>query len=296
MTASSPKQLHAIRIRRLLRAELKRGIEAVEDERHPLATRVHDMRTALRRARAVLKLARPLLRRRAHEEMSRMARTARSLSVVRDAEAVVETVDRVSRQVGGSARSLAGLRRRLNTRRRTLEQRPKTLKALQRAGRALRRIRRRVKGLWQAPSAQALGMGFAHEYRKARQASKAAYRRDGLERFHLWRKIVKTHAFHVKLLAAAGVTGMEGRLAAIESLGTALGEDHDLAVLETTIRAERACFADPRDYERLSTLIVTRQRAIRAEVRPLARRLFAERPAAMRRIVARGLAANHLVA
>jgi hypothetical protein len=257
MTASSPRPRHAIRIPRLLRAQLKRAIAAVEDDKRPLATRVHDMRTALRRARGVLKLARPVLRRRGREEIRRLARIARRVGVLRDAGVVIETLDRLTRQFGRDPSSLSMLRRRLEARRRALERRPHTVKALRRAGRALRRIRRRSSGLLRrAPGGPALAHGFVHEYRKARRSRKAAYRRDRPERFHVWRKVVRTHAFHVKLLAAAGVKGMEDRLG-------------------------------------LSTRLWARRRTIRAEVRPLGRRLFAERPGTMRQTVAKGLVVSH---
>ena len=52
---------------RLLRALLKQAIEAAEADERPLGTRVHEMRAALKKARALLNLVRSLLGRRARE-------------------------------------------------------------------------------------------------------------------------------------------------------------------------------------------------------------------------------------
>ena len=291
-TPPSHERGRALRLRRSLRAQLKDGLAAAEDDRRPLTIRVHDLRTALRRARGVLKLAGPRLRRGGRVEMRTIASMAREMSAVRDAEAIVETFDRLTRKVGDAERWLSAARRRLDARRRALEQDPRVAKSLRRARRTLRRLRRHANRLLhRTASPRALADGFTRGYRKARRAREAAARHETPERLHSWRKAVKNHAFHVKLLAAAGVEGMNDRLRDIQSLGTWLGEDHDLTVLEGVIRAEREAFADPRDHERLSRLLWGRRRAIRLHVRPLGRRLFLARPGAVRRMVARTLVA-----
>lgn len=266
----------------MLRGLLRQAIEAAEADERPLGTRVHQMRAALKKARALLKLVRPLLDRRAREERRRLAAIARWVGVVRDAGVVVETLDRLTGTSRNPTSSMPALRRHLVARRRGLEEDPQTAKALCRASLALRLARRRAKGLLRrGHGRRALADGFARGYRKARRAMKKAYRRDTPEAFHAWRKAVKTHAFHVKVLAGAAVGGSQTRSDLLEALGAALGEAHDLGLLEDALLAERTGLGKLRAYERVVGLVRTRQLDIHRDVCPIAWRLFADRPSTM---------------
>jgi hypothetical protein len=64
-------------------------------------------------------------------------------------------------------------------------------------------------------------------------------------------------------------------------LGEALGEAHDLAVLDEVVRAERAHLADARACERLLARARARRRVLYLATRPLGRRLFRDRPGAV---------------
>ena len=273
--------------RHLLRVLLKRAIEAAGETARPVGARVHEMRTALKKARALLRLVRPPLGHRARVAQRRLAAVAGRIGSVRDTGVVLDTFDHVAGPAGARSTELSALRVRLDARRRKVEQHARTAKDLRRAGVILRLEWRRAKKLLHHPIApSALATAFARTYRKARAAMNEAYRRDTIEAFHAWRKTVKTHAFQVALLAEGGVTDLEERRDPLDALGTALGDAHDLALLEQTIRAERAGVADPRGHERLLALIEARWRRLVRNARPLGARLFAQRPGEVRRLVA----------
>ena len=272
--------------RRLLRVELQGAIDAAEDDRRPRGERIHDVRTALKRARALLRLVSSLLGRRGREERRRLAAIARQFGAVRDAEVAVETIDRLLPLLGGQSSALSALRIRAVAEWRALERRAETAQDLRRASRALALARRRAERLFDRARGQggrAVADGFVREYGKARQAMKDADRLHTPLAFHVWRKGVKIHAYHVKVLTNAGVKEMASRRDSLDALGSLLGEGHDLTVFEATIRAEQPRLGHSVDCERLLAVIETRQRDIHRRVKQLGRRLFVDRPSMMRR-------------
>jgi CHAD domain-containing protein len=99
---------------RVVRAELARATAATDnDDRRPLGTRVHEIRSSLKRARAALKLARPGLGPHARREILNLAAMARRLGELRDSQIVVETFDGLAPARRGSSRALSALRAHL---------------------------------------------------------------------------------------------------------------------------------------------------------------------------------------
>ena len=271
------KQLHRA-VERLLRVLLKRAIAAADDDDRPLCGRVHDLRTALKKAKALLWLAEPLLGKRGRRQRKKLAAVARRVGTVRDAAAVVETFDRLARRGG---RAASELRKRLSARRREAEQSPQTDRELRRASEVLRSSRRRAKGLLgRGDERHALAIGFTNEYRRARTAMNGARRRDTPEAFHDWRKTVKTHAYHVEVLTRAGMKELRPRAAPLGALGETLGAAHDLTLLEASLRA------DGTTHSALLAKVQARRRSLDAEALALGRRLFDKPPSAMGRLVA----------
>jgi CHAD domain-containing protein len=274
----------------LLKALLTQAIESAEADARPLGPRVHELRTSLKKARALLRLVDPLLGRAGRKERRGLAAISRSVAPVRDAAVAIETFDRLAGASRIGARLGSALRARFVVRRRNLEDGARLSKELRRAARALRASRRRGKGLLRRGAGhRALVDGFVLGYRRARRAMKEAYRRNTPEAFHAWRKAVKAHAFHVEALARAGMSTIEGRRGPLDALGATLGEAHDLGSLAAAIRVEVPHLANGRAYERMLALARTRQRDIHIDVRPLGRRLFATRPRTVRKEIAASL-------
>jgi hypothetical protein len=128
-----------------------------------------------------------------------------------------------------------------------------------------------------------LADGLVRSYRGARRAMNRAYRGGGATAFHEWRKTVKIHAHHLRLLEPVCPELVHDRIDTLDRLGDLLGQDHDLAVFARTVRHGPNCFDDPQDRPRLLTLIARRQAHLRNTLGPLGQRLFAEPPPAFRR-------------
>jgi CHAD domain-containing protein len=101
-----------------------------------------------------------------------------------------------------------------------------------------RRIRRVVK-------AGAIRAGLKRGYQRARKAM-ACVRTDPEDaHFHAWRRRVKDHWYHMRLLRRFNPHS-QIRLRRLKQLETWLGDDHNLVVLRTTILEAPARFGDER--------------------------------------------------
>ena len=99
---------------------------------------------------------------------------------------------------------------------------------------------------------------------------------DGL---HEWRKRVKYHRYHLRMLEPLWPEVWGARRAAVHELSDLLGDDHDLAVLRGELEARRG-LAD--DAVRTLAAVVDRRRGeLQRAAMPLGARLFAQPTDAM---------------
>lgn len=96
------------------------------------------------------------------------------------------------------------------------------------------------------------------------------------EQWHDWRKRVKYLRYHADLLSPAQPQALSALEEELHRLSDALGDDHDLAVLLQTVRAER--LLGPEATERLAASVATRQGKLRGEALQIAAPLYRESP------------------
>lgn len=256
---------------------IRRARKALAGAAAPFGEDLHQTRTALKKARALLQLI-P----RGKKMRDQLGDVSRVIGSVRDAGVAVVTFDRVVQSAGlPMTPPLQKVRDRLVQRRTEIESNPDTVVELHRAERALAQQERRTKqGALGAPTWRDVKGGCKASYRKARRTMAVAYRRGTDSAFHDWRKAVKRHTYQLKGLrieAGAGKSGVRQR--DLERLGDVLGEAQDLAMFEATLRAERACFGRKGDCQRLLSQMQRQRRQLRKEAQPLGDQLFGERPA-----------------
>ena len=269
---------------RIARKQARQAIRALQAHQQS-RERLHEARTSVKKLRGLLRLVGPALGDRYRRENERLGELGDRLSQLRDAEVMIQTFDGLFHQFREQlGPPLRRVRTRLTRRLRGVERRLDVTERLQEAARAFRKTRKRAKrwvpanGGWDA-----VADGLSDTYRWGRRAMTTAYHREKDVAFHEWRKAIKYHGYHVRLLADVWPEEMGGRLEVLERLGSLLGEDHDLAVFACTLTDEPACFDNRRDRQVLLGLIAQRQQALRALARPLGRRLFAEPPSTFKR-------------
>lgn len=258
------------------------GFDDAGLDRH---TAVHEARKCCKRLRGLLRLARAgfgddVYRR----ENASLRDAARRLSDLRDAEALIETYEtldaRFARQI--DRRRIAPVRQALAARRQRLADDDATLEHRVAAFRKdLEAARRRVSS-WGLDGGDfnALAAGLKRTYKRGRKAMDAAYAAPSAERFHDWRKRAKYHRYHLELLYELWPKQFKAHRSEVKALETMLGDEHDLEVLRATLAAESAGFGEE-SARTLLDLAERRRAELRAGMRPLGHRVFAERPKAL---------------
>jgi CHAD domain-containing protein len=299
-----PGEPFAEGLRRVIVGQLDAAIELVEEypgERGGEET-VHEVRKAVKRVRALLRVLRGELgRKRYARENGALRDCARRLAGARDAEVMVATLDGLlGRRPEEFADSpgVAALRAELLAEREAAAAsgigdplvRAAVAEELRAVRRRMKRRPPRTRGL------EAVAPGIERLYREGRGGLRTA-RKDGggrrnEEALHSWRKRVKDLRYAAETLDrgktggggnGSGKGGSWTRVRRIaqeaDRLGEMLGEEHDLALLEARVRERRRQFAgEKRTRKRLLKTIARRRKRLRGAALRDGRRLYRRRP------------------
>ena len=268
-------------VRANLVALLDRTLEALAEDRVIDDELVHETRKAIKRARAMVALLRPVLarplRRRCQAELRAAARalaTARDAAVLQDTLAdVVKRAARAGRPSTASPSSVEVV----------LAPRPRDTGA-RRPGRGVASARRRLAAArdrvaacrLQAGGSQALAIGLRRIYRQARRAMPKSRASATTEALHEWRKRVKRYRYALENSGPSPTGTLRTDVRRADRLGELLGEDHDLALLADRLRGSHGAGTARRA---LLEAIARRRRKLQAEALELGARLLAARPA-----------------
>jgi CHAD domain-containing protein len=266
---------------RIVYEQLDQAIGALSHAEQDVHESIHETRKSLKKVRAVLRLMRGELGKMYKTENTRFRDAGRKLSDLRDAEARIETLDQM-RDVFGDAlkpERFGALRADLVRHRETTFG---SVDVDQRIAEALEMIRvgRNQVETWplKRSSFKAIRPGLTRIYRQGRDAFALAYAEPTVEHFHDWRKRVKDHWYHVRLLRNIWPDVMKSYEDELDHLGDLLGDDHDLAIFRETLLTEENNVNGGDATHALQGLIAQRQTELRTEAATLGRRIFAERP------------------
>ena len=217
------------------------GIDFVDDPHGA----IHDMRKRCKKIRGAVRLVRPAVRSKQYRRVNTLARdAARELSGFRDARALVGTFERLrdavelDRDQLSAAHELlladrASAERELRPDHPALEHSRSLLDDLRDAIDELawndeyRDVKRSDGSEWQA-----LASGLVKTYERGRAAMAASIDTPSGESFHEWRKRAKYTRYHLSLLTPSAPDLLEPLEDAFHHLTDALGDAHDLYVLE----------------------------------------------------------------
>ena len=281
-------------VRKIAAEQIDKAIAAVRDPSVDRHEAVHEARKRCKKLRGLIRLVRPVFPAYKREN-AEIRDAARALSPLRDAQSMVDCFDglmerfRVQIDPGALGRVRAGL----TTRRRAIagEAPGSDQSGIDRSiDQALEDFVVRIQALRQRVDAWrikddgygAVAGGLKRTYGRGRRALRRAYEQGSAKAFHEWRKRVKYHRYHTRLLRGIWPEVIETRRDAAHTLGDVLGDDHDLVVLRRTLLEDPEAFGGPRDLEVVTSLIDRRRAQLQAEARPLGERLFAEKPSRLR--------------
>ena len=280
--AFQPGDVSAAALRRIANQQLDR-LAVRLNEPADIAAGHHEARKCLKRLRALLILARPVLGRASWRSADRQLRDiGRDLSGARDAEVLPQIFDRLTRDHSESAFGPAKLRLRKSLAKRQTANAP-ALGMLE-LSEQINCFRDQMIDLPldRFSTGTALA-GLARDYRSGRAGLAKALETQDSEDFHDLRKQVQRHWRHMQLMTDAWPAEMRARLALAKALSERLGEDHDLWLLRCRLRDGAAGRHDTKWVSEIGRLCQERQLTVRVEAAQLASQLYSERPKHLRR-------------
>lgn len=267
-------------IQRIASGKVETAIDHIDGEMERHET-VHEVRKRCKEVRAAFRLVRGVLPTYS-EENAHYRDAARLLSDIRDATALIETFDEhvepavVDADAAGAVpfsdvRSLLVRRRDELTEEMDFDDRLADVREELVVGAG------RVDQLPIATDGyDAVAGGLRKSYRRGRDRMADAYEDPSTEAFHEWRKRIKYHRYHTRLLRSIWPGPMKARRSELKTLSDVIGDEHDLAVFLETMHDESLFEPDTR--ETLDTVITHRRSQLRRQARPLGERIFAEEP------------------
>jgi hypothetical protein len=120
---------------------------------------------------------------------------------------------------------------------------------------------------------EAIAPGFEHAFRRGVAALALAESAPTAAAFHDFRKRVKDHLYHVRLLQDVWPGVLDAYQHVLKDLETSLGDDHNLDVLGQTLAAE-----SPQEGRALSPAIEKRQAELRDRALKEGRSIYGVKP------------------
>ncbi len=267
-------------VKRIVGRQIERAtteLRSIGDPRSDAA--IHRARRRVKKIRAVIRLVRPTLGRSFRPINKRLRETIDLLAPVADGQGVVEALDRLTDRYRDdfAAETMSSFRAGLVEREARADRQAKVDHVLQRVSEALRAEREGVKK-WRLKGAgfRPLGRALRASCREARTAMRAAIDHPTTDNFHVWRRRVKDHWFHVRLIEARCGNRLVSYERRLEALDDCLGEYHNFALLRAIVMSETEV---PRqEAARRMRIIRKYQGELRRKAYSLGARIYTEKP------------------
>lgn len=275
-----PNEQVSDEIKRIVDGKIELAIEHI-DESNDRHDTVHEVRKRCKEIRAAVRLVRPVLPTYKQENVH-YRDAARRISDIRDAHAAIETFDdhlRPAVEARGvlDDQTLSDIRSILVDRRETIAAEQNLTQRLTAVREDLIEGRTRVPDLPIATEGyDAVAGGLRKSYNRARNRMGEAYEEPEFERFHEWRKRIKYHRYHTRLLRRVWEGPMKRRRTELKELSDIIGYENDLAEFELMMKDEE--LFEPETRELLTGLITAKRAEFHRQGRPLGECLFAEDP------------------
>lgn len=282
-------------VRSCAREQLAGAVERLERAHEDPVKAVHEARKHLKKTRALLRLVRPALGKRAYRSENDALRGAGlALSGTRDADVLVQTVGKLADHAAGRlpADTFDQLRDALaaeaEAARGAADGEP--VAELASVIETLRAAELRVEA-WPLDEAdwETVLAGVTRAYARGRDAFAVARATPAPELLHAWRKRAKDLWYHQRLLAPAWPDVLGAQAEAAHALTELLGDGHDLAVLAARLSDETRPLPPAVDADRAALLALVEHRSheLRTAATQLGHRVYAESPKAFTRRLAR---------
>ena len=230
---------------------------------------LHDVRRRLKELRAMAALL-------GQPDAEFFRNAGRMLSPYRDAKAAVEAFDRLRERFATewTPRQFSKIRRALVAR-----VPPSIDPQIGDDLRAALLVERGQIAAWAVDEMkrEELWSAITRSYKRARRAMRATREEKTAERLHEWRKHAKIHWYHAQFFADVNMARFEPHTDLLRKLSRALGDHHDLVVIDQLCRDAPEAFGTPRYVKSFRSYIAKRLSDLEVDAESLGRDLFATR-------------------
>ncbi len=262
-------------------AQYRKAVGILGERRGGAYEAIHDARKCFKRLRGLFRLVRVASPEFCAREDARVRDIAHSLSVVREATAIVETLDRLiaTEATAENHEALFAVRERMAVRRDHITVQEADLEG--KVDEAIAACEEGITALCELrlpgkrdKAIKLLARGMAKNYGRAVRALANADKSGDPDDWHDLRKRIKYHRMHLQLLSPAWPGEMALRANVADLAGEALGDDHDLAALEALIVADPDAVGSAEEIVVLRTCMVAQSARLRDEVRKMVKHLL----------------------
>jgi CHAD domain-containing protein len=269
-------------VRRIAGEQIGKTLSELDDPQLGQHETVHQVRKRCKKLRGLLRIVRPQCEETYHFENGQFRDASKQLSGVRDAESVCECfdllIDHFREEIDVTSFQTAEYA--LRERRETIADECIDLdKRLAKFREAMEEARKRV-STWPfgRKGFSAVNDGLKKTYSRGRDAMDEAYETPSAERFHEWRKRVKYHWYHTRLLRNTWKPVQKKWRNECKQLADHLGDMHDLAVLRRTLLDEPERYGSAEELETLTGLIDAFAGELADKAQRIGERVFCEKP------------------
>ena len=270
---------------RIATEQIDRALGETRDDSLDVHGKIHQARKRCKKLRGLLRLVRPAIGSAYKKENVWFRDSVRPLSDLRDARVMLATYDDVMDFFSDEVdrRAFAPLRRRLTFRMRdVLSESAAPDGGIDGFRKRMKQARDRVP-VWSSRvrDPDALSAGAGKTYRRGRNAMSSARAHADGSKFHEWRKRVKYHWIHCRLLLDAWDPMISARAEESKHLSDLLGEEHDLTVFRHLLHEHPDLAAAETRQAAMLAMLDRRRAMLRRDAVVLGKRLFAPDPEAL---------------
>lgn len=270
-------------LRRVALSQIDGALKQIAANSSSSEETVHEVRKCCKKLRALLRLVDPGFDAYGQENEA-FRDMARLLGSTRDQDVLILTCDRVSAHNGAKAdrSAIAGIRARLIQDKQAACRNGELQERLDAFRMAMQLARERAED-WtlKKDGFDAFAKGLTATLRRARRAMVAAREDPVAENLHGWRKGVKYHWYHARLLRNIWPGPMDAHIKVASDLADLLGDHHDLSVLRDKLTERPRHYGQPEAVHAFARIVSERERAMEKKAFAMGGLLLAERPKAL---------------